>query len=135
MLRNARMVVRPFLDPPSPESLDLDTSAGIPFCYEVPVPSCQTSMQPIGRHGSLGPLNGAWRWTREEWVMIEFNPRFYGGTVGRALLGTDEISMATSSTPSRLSSLVSSTPAAIDYDTVRVERRSRSTATTARTMT
>lgn len=49
------MMLQPFLSPPEPARLELDTSAGVPLFWEVPCPDEPAIMGLIGPDGDIGP--------------------------------------------------------------------------------
>lgn len=49
------MVLQPFLSPPEPDRLELDTSAEVPLFWEVPCPDEPAIMGLIGPDGEIGP--------------------------------------------------------------------------------
>lgn len=49
------LVLQPFYDPPTPEELDLDLSAGLPLFWEVPVTRQYGGQFLLGPRGEVGP--------------------------------------------------------------------------------
>jgi len=55
VLATPGLVVQPFLSPPSPESLRMDVSRGVPLFWEVPCDNETGIMALIGPQGEIGP--------------------------------------------------------------------------------
>lgn len=45
----------------------------------------------LATHGWRGPMNIACIWDGEQWLCLELNPRFTGGTAARTAMGFDEV--------------------------------------------
>lgn len=51
-------------------------------------------LQALAAHGWRGPLNVSTVWDGQEWLCLELNPRFTGGTAARTAMGFDEVGWA-----------------------------------------